>query len=121
MVTDSNETLNHMIRDIIPEVLEKAFTPSIIKAGFRATGLYPFDAVTLRSRCKENLGVPSTEERTDPLSSLEETVAEQVSVLFKKEDTKQKKRKRVLVNLRQAYTSGHIIQASKEEERNKES
>lgn len=119
MVTDSQETLNHMIRDIIPEVLEKTFTPTIIKASFKATGLYPFDPETIRRRCRENLGLPSTEEQASSLSSLEDTVTEQISDLFKKDDKKQIKRKRVLVNLRQAYTSGHIIQASKEDERKK--
>ena len=120
MVTNPDETLNHMIRDIIPEVLEKTFTPSIIKASFRATGLYPFDGDTLRRRCRENLGLESMEERANnPLATVEDSVAEQVSAIFKKDETKQKKRKKVLVHLRQPYSSGHIIDASKEEERKK--
>ena len=118
MVTDADETLNHIIRDIVPDVLEKAFTPTIIKASFSATGLYPFNANTLRSNCRENLGLsPDMEE--DPLVSLEDKVTDKISDLFRRDTKKPPKRKRVLINLRQAYTSGHIIQASKEDERRK--
>ena len=93
MVTDADETLNHIIRDIVPDVLEKAFTPTIIKASFSATGLYPFNGNTLRSNCRENLGLsPDVEE--DPLVSLEGKVTGQISDLFpKKRKESQKKKK----------------------------
>lgn len=119
MVTVPHETLNHMVRDIIPEVMEKTFTPAIIKASFKATGTYPFDGEIIRKRCEENLGLRSEDEPDNTLSSVEDIVTEQVTSMFKKDDKSKVKRKRVAVNLRQAYTSGDIIQASKEQERKK--
>ena len=114
---EKDDTLNHMIRDLIPEFLEKAFTPHIIQSSFKETGLFPFNGDILRQHCQENLGLQDT---PNPLAPLEECVAGQVVDIFNKPKKQPKtKRKRALVSLKQAYTTGHIIEAAKEEKKTK--
>ena len=53
----SKESLNLIVRDILPDALAKSFTPTLIKASFEVTGLYPFNEEVIRKRCMENLGM----------------------------------------------------------------
>ena len=113
------ETLNHLIRDVVPEAMAKAFTPSIIKAAFRDTGLYPFNEQIIRERCMENLGCTS---ETSAMAEVEEKALQAITDIHKKDGPggeKKKKRLRAPVGLNQAYTSGHVIQGHEEELRKK--
>ena len=117
MMKSENDSLNHIIRDFTPEALEKSFTPSLIKASFKETGLFPFNAETIRKRCQENLGSKSQDHPTNTLKAIEEKIDEQMKVIYHMNVKPKPKRKRVLVHLKQAYTSGHIVQEAKEQEK----
>ena len=119
MIKNPNETLNHMIRDMVPEAMQTAFKPTVIKASFKATGLFPYDSEIIRKNCRENLGLLSEEDNLDPLKELEEKVEKHISGIFEEPKVKKAERKRVPVQLRQAYTSGHVVQQSEDMEKKK--
>ena len=117
----SGAKLNQIIRDVVPGVMAKAFTPTLIKAAYKVTGMYPFDEEKIRRRCLENLG-NFTDPENNTLAKVEENAMHALKEIYKEDDKKKanRKRKRAPVGLNQAYTSGHVIQGHEEERRREE-
>ena len=120
MPNAKGESLNHLIKDIVPAAIEKAFTSNCIKTAFRVTGLYPFDQNVLMQRCLENLGVLSTD--TTRLAAVDERALQFMQTIHR--DTSEEKINRKIlkaqVKLNYAYRSGHVIQGHEEEFKRKE-
>jgi hypothetical protein len=117
----SGESLNVLIRDLVPNAMAKSFTPVKIKAAFKVTGLYPFNEEVIRRNCQENLG-SVTDSENNTLSTVEENVMNALKNMYRKEDSKSsgKKRVRATIGLNQAYSAGHVIKMHEEQVRRKD-